>query len=196
MNDTTPKKECFSTGSVRDTRIGKGRFDLLPARALARLARHFETGAKKYGDANWEKGQPLSRFLDSALRHAFALKEGKTDEDHLIAAAWNLLCLADTQERVKEGLLPAELDDLPAANHEFASGLPDEQDAGQYRYLPSDFLAWLAGFPGNANGMAWMGRIFMRMGAFGFAQDWTKAAELFTRLMAGGHIVSHDGGDA
>lgn len=107
------ERHHFATGSRRDTRKGKGRFDLMPARALRRLARHFEAGAVKYGDRNWEKGQPLSVYLDSALRHANTYMEGKTDEDHLIAAAWNLLCLADTEERIKEGLLPATLCDLP-----------------------------------------------------------------------------------
>ena len=112
LQDSGERRD-FATGSRRDKRTGKGRFDLLPARALRRLARHFEAGAVKYGDRNWEKGQPLSVYLDSALRHATIYMEGKTDEDHLIAAAWNLLCLADTEERIKEGLLPRELRDLP-----------------------------------------------------------------------------------
>jgi hypothetical protein len=112
LKDSGQRQE-FKTGSQRDVRDGKGRYDLLPTRALRRLARHFEAGSKKYGDRNWEKGQPLSRLLDSGLRHAFNHLEGKTDEDHLIAAVWNLLCAADTEERIKEGLLPAELNDLP-----------------------------------------------------------------------------------
>lgn len=107
------KRQQFETGSRRDTRENKGRFDLLPARAIARLARHFEGGAVKYGDRNWEKGQPLSRYMDSALRHSFKYLGGATDEDHLVAAAWNLLCLADTEMRIKEGLLPKELNDIP-----------------------------------------------------------------------------------
>ncbi len=107
------KRQQFTTGSKRDTRDGKGRFDLLPTRAIIRLAKHFEGGAKKYGIRNWEKGQPLSRYMDSALRHAFKHLEGQRDEDHLIASAWNLLCLADTEIRIKEGLLPKELNDLP-----------------------------------------------------------------------------------
>lgn len=106
-------REEMSTGSLRDTRDGKGRYDLLPVRALRRLARHFEAGSKKYGDRNWERGQPLARMMDSALRHAFTALAGETDEDHIIAAAWNLLCVADIQERIREGLLPESLDDLP-----------------------------------------------------------------------------------
>lgn len=107
------KREDFPTGSRRDVRDGKGRFDLLPARALFRVARHFEDGAKKYGDRNWEKGQPLSRYMDSLLRHLACYLRGDRDEDHLAAAAWNCLCLIDTSERITEGKLPKELNDLP-----------------------------------------------------------------------------------
>ena len=107
------QREHFATGSVRDIRSGKGRYDLLPTRAIRRVAKHFEAGAVKYGDRNWEKGQPLSRFMDSALRHAFSYLEGKRDEDHLAAAIWNLLALADTEARITEGELPGKLNDLP-----------------------------------------------------------------------------------
>jgi len=107
------KRQDFDTGSRRDTREGKGRYDLLPVRAIRRLAKHYENGAKKYGDRNWEKGQPLSRYLDSALRHLFKALEGQIDEDHLTAAVWNILAIVETQERIEEGILPKELDDLP-----------------------------------------------------------------------------------
>lgn len=106
-------RESFPTGSVRDTRAGKGRYDLLPTRALRRVARHFEAGAAKYGDRNWEKGQPISRYLDSALRHTFNHLEGQRDEDHLAAAAWNILAAIETGERVQAGLLKQSLNDLP-----------------------------------------------------------------------------------
>lgn len=107
------KRQEFQTGSRRDTRDGKGRYDLLPMRAIHRLAKHFEGGASKYGDRNWEKGQPISRYLDSAMRHACKYLQGQRDEDHLIAAAWNIMCAADTEERISEGLLPKELNDVP-----------------------------------------------------------------------------------
>ena len=110
------QREEFNTGSRRDTRVGKGRFDLLPFRALTRVAQHFEAGAIKYGDRNWEKGQPLSRYLDSALRHAAKHAMGETDEAHDVAAAWNLLAMIETKERIRIGALPAELDDLPSAS--------------------------------------------------------------------------------
>lgn len=107
------KRQKFKTGAQRDTQEGKGRFDLLPPRAITALAIHFEKGAKKYQPRNWEKGIYLSRFLSSALRHTFQFLQGKKDENHLIAAIWNLVCLYETKERIREGLLPKELDDLP-----------------------------------------------------------------------------------
>ena len=121
IKDSGVRQE-FDTGSRRDTREGKGRFDLLPMRALTRLARHFEGGAKKYGDRNWEKGQPISRYLDSALRHSCKYIQGLRDEDHLIAAAWNLMCAADTEERIAEGQLSKELNDVPSDTKATTSG--------------------------------------------------------------------------
>jgi hypothetical protein len=108
------KREEFDTGSVRDTRDGKGRYDLLSPLMLRRLAVHFENGAKKYGDRNWEKGQQMSRYLDSALRHLFRYLEGHRDEDHLAASMWNVGCMIHTEEMVKRGMLPTKLMDMPS----------------------------------------------------------------------------------
>lgn len=104
------ERQDFGTGSVRDTQTGKGRYDLLPPRAVRRLAQHFENGAVKYGDRNWEKGQPLGRYLDSALRHTFAILQGKRDEDHAAAAAWNLLAFIETAERIEAGEMQLDRD--------------------------------------------------------------------------------------
>jgi hypothetical protein len=103
----------FQTGAVRDGQAGKGRMDLLPVRAIIEVAKIFEEGARKYAPRNWEKGIPLSRFMDSGLRHAMRWLRGDRDEPHLAMAAWNFLCLQDTQQRIAEGLLPMELNDLP-----------------------------------------------------------------------------------
>lgn len=108
------KRQEFLTGSRRDTQDGKGRYDLISPISLQRLAKHFENGAKKYGDRNWELGQPLTRYLDSAIRHIYCYLEGKRDEDHAIAGAWNLLALVHTEEMIRRGLLPKELNDLPS----------------------------------------------------------------------------------
>ena len=107
------KRQGWETGAVRDIQDGKGRFDLLSPIAIARLAKIFENGAKKYSSRNWEKGMPLSRFIDSALRHTFQFLEGKKDEDHLMQACWNLAACCHIQEMIERGHLPKELDDLP-----------------------------------------------------------------------------------
>lgn len=104
--------EKFSTGSQRDTRDGKGRFDLIPWEIISLLSKRFEAGASLYGERNWEKGQPLGRYLDSLLRHLFQHLDGKTDEPHDVAALWNLIAFIWTQEKIKTSVLPESLDDL------------------------------------------------------------------------------------
>lgn len=89
----------FDSGAVRDMQEGKGRCDLLPACAILRIARHFEAGAEKYDDRNWEKGIPVGSFIDSAIRHLMKYLDGQTDEDHLCAAGWNVLCAMWTEEK-------------------------------------------------------------------------------------------------
>ena len=105
-------REEFSTGSVRDNGEGKGWFHLIPMLPLERLAQHYENGARKYEKDNWKKGQPLSRYYDSAMRHLLKWKEGWTDEDHLSAAMWNIAALVWTENEIREGRLPEELNDI------------------------------------------------------------------------------------
>jgi hypothetical protein len=112
VNDTGNHTE-LTTGAVRDTAEGKGRYDLLPTYAMYRLARHYENGAKKYADRNWEKGIPTSRFMESLIRHAFQYLGGDRSEDHLAAVAWNALGLIETEYRIEKGILPEALDTLP-----------------------------------------------------------------------------------
>lgn len=112
LKDSGERRE-FTTGAVRDRGAMKGRPDLRPIHALQRLDLHMEKGAKKYVSRNWEKGMPLSEFFNSAQRHADKLLAGYTDEDHADAWLWNVACFIETRERIKRGLLPAELDDMP-----------------------------------------------------------------------------------
>lgn len=112
VKDSGERQE-FGTGSVRDTRDGKGRYDLISPIAIRRFAQHLENGAKKYGSRNWEKGQPLSRYVDSLIRHAYCLLEGHRDEDHAAAIMWNAAAFIHTEEMVERGILPPELNDMP-----------------------------------------------------------------------------------
>lgn len=59
---------------------------------LLEVSIHFEEGAKKYGENNWQKGLPASCYIDSAVRHFLKFLRGDTDERHDRAFVWNLMC--------------------------------------------------------------------------------------------------------
>lgn len=107
------ERRKFTSGAQRDVANGKGRYDLVSPIMIDRLAKLLERGAVKYDDRNWEKGMPLSVYMDSGMRHLYKYLEGHTDEDHLIAAIWNLQALLHIEEMVNRGKLPKKLCDLP-----------------------------------------------------------------------------------
>ena len=53
---------------------------------------HFEEGAKKYGENNWQKGIPVRCYIDSAVRHYLKFLRGDKDEPHDRAFCWNIMC--------------------------------------------------------------------------------------------------------
>ena len=59
---------------------------------MLEVAIHFEEGAKKYGENNWQKGIPVSRYIDSAVRHYLKHLRGDRDEPHDRAFCWNIMC--------------------------------------------------------------------------------------------------------
>lgn len=61
--------------------------------AVLELSKHFEQGAKKYGEHNWEKGIDFNSYIDSAVRHLLKHMDGQTDERHDRAFMWNIVCL-------------------------------------------------------------------------------------------------------
>lgn len=97
----------FTTGAVRDMHAGKGRMDLLPVTAIIELSKHCENGAIKYGERNVDKGIPQHSFIDSGLRHLFKYLRGDKDENHLVAALWNIAWA------VEQEVNKPELIDLP-----------------------------------------------------------------------------------
>lgn len=101
-------RTVFSTGAKRDLHSGKGDMVSLPNAAILRLSKHYEAGAKKYGRWNYTKGIPVSSFMDSALRHIFKYLDGWDDEDHLSAAAFNILGAMEMEAH------KPELNDLPS----------------------------------------------------------------------------------
>lgn len=98
VKDSGTRRE-FSTGARRDMAEGKGDMFSLPPAAIIRVSKHYESGAKKYGRNNYQKGIPISAFMDSALRHIFKYLDGMDDEDHLSAAAFNILGAIQMEER-------------------------------------------------------------------------------------------------
>jgi len=112
VKDSGERQE-FTTGAVRDTQGKKGFFYLLPMVSLFLVSRVYEDGATKYAARNWEKGIPISRFIDSAMRHLAKYMDGHRDEPHLSQAAWNILGALWTAAKIHLSLLPKELNDLP-----------------------------------------------------------------------------------
>lgn len=63
-----------------------------PETMLLEVAIHFEEGAKKYGENNWQLGIPVNCYLDSAIRHYLKYRRGDTDEHHDRAFVFNIMC--------------------------------------------------------------------------------------------------------
>ena len=77
--------------------------------AMLEVSIHYEDGARKYDERNWEIGIPLHCFIDSAVRHYLKWRRGDTDEPHGRAVLWNLLGAWWTLDN------HPELNDLPCA---------------------------------------------------------------------------------
>lgn len=100
----SPTLPAFDTGAMRECiNRRKGRMDLLPWGALIRVSKHIQGSTQpigKYPADNWKLGQPMHQYMDSAFRHMGQYMEGCTDEDHLAAAASNLLMALWTEEKL------------------------------------------------------------------------------------------------
>ena len=101
----------------RDMHFGKGRMYLLPCTAIIELSKHSENGALKYGERNVDKGIPQHSFIDSGLRHLFKYLRGDRDENHLVAALWNIAWAVE-QEHTKPQLqdIPSRLEERGGEN--------------------------------------------------------------------------------
>ena len=97
-----------------DALLSGSAFDDIPT-MLLEDSKHFEDGAKKYGEYNWQKGIPTHCYIDSAVRHYLKWLRGDKDEPHDRAFCWNLLCCIWTCQNKpelndyrKEGIKNAE----------------------------------------------------------------------------------------
>lgn len=112
MEPKNSERTTYPSGALRSDRTGRGRYDLISPYGLKRLAVQYEEGAVQKGARNWEQGFPISRALCSAIGHLYDHLAGDRSEDHLAAAAWQLMAAMDFEERIKLGELPAELNDI------------------------------------------------------------------------------------
>ena len=86
------------------------------ANMFLEVAKHYEEGAKKYAERNWEKGISLHCYIDSGVRHYLKWMRGDEDEPHDRAFVWNMLGAIWTQEHLPH------LNDLPFAKQEVDNG--------------------------------------------------------------------------
>lgn len=84
-NNTEHLHEALTAFCIR-------RYGGCPETMFLEVAKHFEEGAKKYGENNWQKGLPVNCYIDSAIRHYLKHRRGDKDEPHDRAFVWNLLC--------------------------------------------------------------------------------------------------------
>ena len=101
--------DFISTGDINNLRLILQRHieERLLYKTILTLSVHFENGAQKYDERNWEKGIPIHCFLDSGIRHYLKHLDGQIDEDHYIAFIWNVICCWWTIEN------KPEMNDLP-----------------------------------------------------------------------------------
>lgn len=91
---------------------GKPMLSLLPANALAEVARVMEHGAEKYGADNWKRAPSPVPYVDAALRHLFhqgrapfSLKDPDSSLPALAHAAAS--CLIALELALREGKVPS-----------------------------------------------------------------------------------------
>lgn len=76
----------------------KPRYDLISPEFLDGIATVLASGAKKYGDRNWEGGFTWGRVFAALMRHSWAWwrgeeKDPESGQSHLLHAATNLMFL-------------------------------------------------------------------------------------------------------
>lgn len=96
-NDVTCLYQCLGIFSKNwDDEKTKHTRDEITNQRIASMyldvSKHFEEGAKKYGENNWQKGIPVHCYIDSAIRHYLKWLRGDKDEPHDRAFVWNIMC--------------------------------------------------------------------------------------------------------
>jgi hypothetical protein len=89
---------------LREDKTGKPDFTIVPFGPLTRIANRFTEGAKKYERDNYKccTLDQLQTYRESALRHLMQYVDGQDSEDHLSAAAVNIMILMYVEDKYKE----------------------------------------------------------------------------------------------
>lgn len=92
----TEVRTTSSTGGEKGTK--PERYDLIPVEALAKVARLYGEGAKKYAEHNWRKGYEWSKSYAAMQRHANEFWKGvdldpETGLPHLAAVVFHAMAL-------------------------------------------------------------------------------------------------------
>jgi hypothetical protein len=74
-----------------DALTSSGVYHDIPTMVLE-VSKHFEEGAEKYGENNWQKGLPVKCYINSGVRHYLKHLRGDKDEFHDRAFCWNIMC--------------------------------------------------------------------------------------------------------
>jgi hypothetical protein len=101
----------YQTGAVREKKVGKGNPTTMLCgfpHTLTELHKHMDNPLGR----NWEKGLPLSSYVDATFRHLLEEVSGNGDDKSLISAIWNLVCYAETKHRISQGTIPEDMDDM------------------------------------------------------------------------------------
>jgi hypothetical protein len=92
-NNTEHLRNALREFSIRHVFVSEeNTLQMNLADTFLEVSKHFEEGAKKYGEHNWQKGIPVHCYIDSAVRHYLKHLRGDTDEPHDRAFVWNILC--------------------------------------------------------------------------------------------------------
>jgi hypothetical protein len=101
MTDELPDsglRRTFTVGGAgREADPDKPKLSAISPYALNDLGLLLRKADIKYADLggcrNWEKGMPITEYVDSADRHSALFKMRDTQENHAVAAFWNWMCI-------------------------------------------------------------------------------------------------------
>jgi len=94
----------FASGARRDGNLNKPFVHNLKGYTRLRFGYHMTTGARKYGDKNWELGMPTDQYLESVDRHLAQYLSGDRSEDHLSAIIFGIQGVMINEQ--KDGIDP------------------------------------------------------------------------------------------